>query len=280
MRSLGRTIPALITAAIAALVLAACGGSVSPGKAAVPGTPVTVFAASSLTDVMKDIGAAYAGQGHPSPVFNFAGTSELARQIENGAQADVFVSADEAWMNELVGKGMVDTSTRKTLLTNKLVLVSPADRPLRIEPRQGMALAAALRGGRLALADPDSVPAGRYAQAALKALDEWTSVEPLLVRTENVRAALRFVETGEAAAGVVYATDAKAAGDRVFVSGGFPEGSHPRITYPAAVLTGKRTPETEAFLDFLTSPAAGAVFKKAGFGLPAGSPAGANLPPS
>lgn len=260
-----------VLAGIAALALAACGGpkeaEAPAAPAAAPEAAVRVFAASSLTDVLKTIGDAYAAKGHPAPLFNFAASSELARQIEQGAEADMFLSADEQWMDYVAEKNLIDPATRASLLTNTLVLIAPADRPITIELKDGMNLKAALKGGKLVIANPDSVPAGKYAKEALEHFKAWTGVEKDTARAENVRAALRFVETGEAAAGIVYATDAKASGDKVVVAGQFPAGSHTPITYPAAIVAGKSDGPAKGFREFLTSPEAKTAFEAAGFGI-------------
>jgi molybdate transport system substrate-binding protein len=259
----------LILAAAAAGLLASCGPK--PQESATPPTApeaaVRVSAAASLTDVLKTIGDAWAAKGHPAPVFNFAASSELARQIEQGAEADMFFSADEDWMNYLAEKNLIDPATRASLLANKLVLIAPADRPITVELKQGLNLKAALKGGKLAIANPDSVPAGKYAKEALEFFGAWAGVEPETARAENVRAALRFVETGEAAAGIVYATDAKAAGDKVAVAAEFPAESHKPITYSVAILGGKGEGAAKGFKDFLASPEARSAFEAAGFGL-------------
>jgi len=252
---------------LAATLIASCGPAEAPKAAAAPETPVTVFAASSLTDVLKQVGEQFAAEGHPAPVFNFAASSELARQIEQGAGADVFVSADEAWMDYVADKNLIDDGSRKTLLTNTLVLVTPSDKPITIELSPSVDLAAALNGGKLAMGNPDSVPAGKYGKEALEKLGAWAGVEASVVRAENVRSALRFVEAGEAAAGIVYGTDAKAAGAKVAIAGTFPADSHTPITYPAAIIAGKETGSAEAFLQFLSSPKAAETFRAAGFGL-------------
>ncbi|MDP3492629.1 MAG: molybdate ABC transporter substrate-binding protein [Hyphomonadaceae bacterium] len=249
----------------AAALIASCGPAGAP-KAVAAETAVTVFAASSLTDVLKQLGEEYVTAGRPAPVFNFAASSELARQIEQGARADVFISADEAWMDYLADKSLIDAASRKTLLTNTLVLVAPSDKPIAIELMAGMDLAGALKGGKLAMANPESVPAGKYGKQALEKLGAWSAVEASVVRTENVRAALRFVEAGEAAAGIVYATDARAAGASVSVSGTFPADSHTPITYPAAIIVGQNAGSAAQFLAFLESDGARAIFERAGFG--------------
>lgn len=252
----------------AALALMSCGES-KPAETAAPAVeqPAVVFAAASLTDVLHTIGDLYVAKGHPEPKFSFAGSSALARQIEQGAVADVFVSADEEWMDYVAGKSLIDPATRHTLLTNTLVLVAPSKTPFTLTIGNGMDLAGALKGGKLALADPDSVPAGKYAKQALEHFGVWGAVDKSVARAENVRAALRFVETGAAAAGIVYATDAKAAGDSVLIVGEFPAGSHTPVTYPAASLTGKAEGSGKAFLEFLGSDEATKAFVDAGFGL-------------
>jgi molybdate transport system substrate-binding protein len=217
--------------------------------------------------VLKTIGDQYAAAGHPAPVLNFAASSELARQIEQGAEADVFISADEAWMDYLAERSLIDAATRATLLANTLVLIAPADKPIIVEIKQGMDLKAALKGGKLAIANPDSVPAGKYAKEALEHFGAWAGVDAETARAENVRAALRFVEQGEAAAGIVYATDAKAAGSAVTLVAAFPSDSHTPITYPAAVVAGKGEGPGKQFLAFLGSPDAESAFQRAGFGL-------------
>lgn len=248
------------------LLLSACGPKEEAAAPAAPEVAVRVAAASSLTDVMKTIGDAYAAAGHPAPVFSFAASSELARQVEQGAEADVFISADEAWMDYLAERNLIDPATRRTLLTNTLVLVAPTDRPMTLELAPGMNLKAALKGGKLAIGNPDSVPAGKYAKEALEKLGAWTAVEGDTARAENVRAALRFVETGEAAAGIVYGTDARASGDKVVVVGTFPADSHTPITYPAAAIANRPAGAAKGFLEYLASEPAKAAFGAAGFG--------------
>lgn len=246
----------------AALALAS---AVAGGAPAQTGErPVLVFAAASLTDALNELGDAYRAQGRRRPVFNFAASSVLARQIDQGAGADLFISADEPWMDYLAERRLIVTDSRVSFLSNRLALISPRDRPLRVDIGHGFDLHRALRGGRLALADPDSVPAGRYARAALQSLGVWTGVRGDVVRAENVRAALRFVELGEAAAGVVFLTDARASG-RVAIAGELPSWAHPRISYPMAAVRGGREAEARAFADFLQSETADSVFRRLGF---------------
>ena len=259
----------LALAVIAAAMIASCGPGEQPTEpaAAPPEAPVRVFAAASLTDVLKTIGDQYAAGGHPAPVLNFVASSELARQNEQGAEADMFISADEAWMDYLAERNLIDPATRVTLLTNTLVLIAPVDKPVTVELKQGVDLKSALAGGKLAIANPDSVPAGKYAKEALEHFGAWTSVEGETARAENVRAAMRFVEQGEAAAGIVYATDARAAGAAVTVVATFPPESHTPITYPAAIVAGKGEGPGKGFLAFLGAPEARSAFEAAGFGL-------------
>lgn len=259
----------LVFRALAALFAVAALAGCDAGKPE-PGTETKgalVFAAASLTDVMNTIGDRMAAAGKPVPRFSFAGSSALARQVESGVEADVFISADEEWMDYLANKSLIEPGSRRTLLTNTLVLAAPSGAPFQLDLKPGMDLAVALKGGKLSLAEPDSVPAGRYAKEALESLGAWSGVQSSVVRADNVRAALRYVETGDAAAGIVYATDALAAGDRVFVVGTFPQDSHTPVSYPAALLVGKAGGPGEEFLNFLNSEEARRVFQAAGFGV-------------
>jgi molybdate transport system substrate-binding protein len=245
--------------ALAALLAASTLAYAQPGERS-----VRVFAAASLTDVLNELSGAYQAAGHPRPVFNFAASSVLARQIDQGAEADLFVSADEPWMDYLAERRLIEAGTRVSFLSNRLVLIAPRAAPMNLRIAYGFDLHGALNGDRLAMADPDSVPAGRYGRAALQNLGIWSAVAGDVVRAENVRAALRFVELGEAGAGIVYLTDAQASND-VVVVGEFPAASHPRISYPMAVVRGGRTREATAFEAFLQSDLADAVFRRAGF---------------
>jgi len=223
-----------------------------------------VFAAVSLTEALTEVGEAYAKTGKSKPVFSFAASSALARQIESGAPARLFLSADEEWMDYLAQRQLIVAASRTSFLENTLVLVTPADRPLRLDIMPSFPLAPLLGGGKLSLADPTSVPAGRYAQAALESLGVWAAVEASVVRADNVRGALAFVERGEAAAGIVYATDA-ALTKRVAVTGTFPPSSHPPISYSLAIVAGHDGAAEGAFRDFLLGDAAKAVYGKYGF---------------
>lgn len=223
-----------------------------------------VLAAASLQESLEAAADAWAARGYPRPVLSFAGSSALARQIAAGAPADLFIAADEEWMDFVAAKGLIRPETRRAFLGNRLVLIAPAARPLRLAIRPGFPLARALGDGRLAMADPDAVPAGKYGREALTALGVWSDVASRLVRAENVRAALVLVERGEAAAGIVYATDARAS-KAVRVVGAFPPASHKPITYPIARLSTSADPQAEAFRRFLLSRQAHAIFTRYGF---------------
>jgi molybdate transport system substrate-binding protein len=226
---------------------------------------VTVFAAASLTDAMKDVSAKWAEAGHQPLRMSFGSSSTLARQIEQGAPANVFASADEKWMDYLADKKLIAYGTRKSLLGNDLVLVVAADNPKHVTIDKGFDLTGLLgANGRLATGDPAHVPVGIYAEQALKKLGMWDSISPRLARTEDVRAALLLVERGEAPAGIVYATDA-AASKAVMIAGTFPANSHDPVSYPFAVTKSGDTAEARALLGFLAGPSARAVFTQRGF---------------
>jgi molybdate transport system substrate-binding protein len=226
---------------------------------------VTVFAAASLTDAMKDISAKWAAAGHQPLRMSFGSSSTLARQIEQGAPANVFASADEKWMDYLADKKLIAADTRKDLLGNDLVLVVSADKPKHVTIDKSFDLMGLLGSdGRLATGDPAHVPVGIYAEQALKKLGMWDAVSPRLARTEDVRGALLLVERGEAPAGIVYATDA-AVSKAVMIAGTFPADSHDPVSYPFAVTKAGDTQEARALLGFLTSPPARAVFVQRGF---------------
>lgn len=230
-----------------------------------PAPPVTVFAAASLTDAIRDVSAAWASQGNPPLRTSFSSSSTLARQIEQGAPANVFASADERWMNYLAERGLIVPETRRSLLGNRLVLVVPKDRARTVTVGRDLDLNALLgQNGRLATGDPAHVPVGLYAREALIFLGLWDKVEPRLARADDVRAALLLVERGEAPAGIVYATDA-AASLGVAVAGMFPENTHERITYPFAVVRANDTPQARALMAFLQTDTARAIFVRRGF---------------
>lgn len=245
-------------------VLALAVGMFSEVRAAAQNRGPLVLAAASLQESLSAAADAWAAKGHARPTLSFAASSALARQVLSGARADLFISADEPWMEEVARKGLLQPRSRTIFVRNRLVLVAPAARPLRLKIGRGFPLARALGAGRLAMADPASVPAGRYGQQALTNLGVWASVAPRIVRAENVRAALALVERGEAAAGVVYATDAMAS-RRVQTVGTFPAASHAPITYPAALLSTAQSPDAAAFLRFLLSREGQAIFRRHGF---------------
>lgn len=235
-----------------------------PVRAEVPQRPeLLVFAATSLTEALGELARNWEASSGTRIKLSFAASSLLARQIEAGSPADVFISADQEWMDYLATRGLIATSTRRDLAGNTLVLIAPADSNLRLEISQGFALAEALRGGRLSIADPDTVPAGRYAHAALASLGVWRQVRDHLARADNVRGALNFVARGETPLGIVYATDAWIARD-VRIVATFPGNSHPEITYPAAA-TATAASEALDFLAYLAGAEAGALWKKHGF---------------
>ena len=226
---------------------------------------VTVMAAASLTDALKDVSVAWAKAGHKPLLMSFGSSSTLARQIEQGAPANVFASADEKWMDYLATRKLIAADTRKDLLGNDLVLVVPATKPQHVTIAPGFDLLGMLGSdGRLSVGDPAHVPAGIYAEQALKKLGMWDGIQPRLARAEDVRAALRFVELGEAPAGIVYATDA-AISKGVSVAGTFPASSHDPVTYHFAVVKTGDTPEARALMTFLASPPARAIFLRRGF---------------
>lgn len=227
-----------------------------------------VFAASSLTDALEAAADVYAASGQPKPTLSFAASSALARQIERGAPAEVFLSADEAWMDYLAERNLVDPTTRRVLLGNRIVLISPRQVPFLISIEQNFPLGQKLAGRALAMADPDSVPAGRYAKLALETLGVWSEVEALVVRAESARAALAIVARGEAAAGIVYETDALATPAVMTVST-FPENSHPPVIYSLALVGSSPSRAARAFRAFLHGPEATAVFRRFGFLVPA-----------
>jgi molybdate transport system substrate-binding protein len=226
---------------------------------------LTVFAAASLTDAMKDVSALWTKAGHPPLSLSFGASSTLARQIEQGAPAALFASADEKWMDYLAQKNLIAADTRKDLLGNDLVLVVPAEKPMHVTLGPDFDLLGLLgANGRLATGDPAHVPVGIYAEQALKKLGWWDKVAPRLASTEDVRAALLLVERGEAPAGIVYATDA-AVSKAVMVAGTFPASSHDPVAYPFAVVKAHDTPEARALLTFLAGSQAREVFVRRGF---------------
>lgn len=256
-----KVIFAALTVGLCAL-LAACGTHTERQAEKGP----VVLAAASLQESMEAAADDWAEYGHPRPILSFAGSSALARQIDSGAPGDLFVSADKDWMDDVAKSGHIKPATRRTLLGNSIVLIGPAgsgNADANVLENSDQFLAA-LGGGRLAMADPDAVPAGKYGKAALESLSLWDRVQGKVASAENVRAAMALVERGQAPLGIVYATDA-AASDKVRVLATFPDSSHPPILYPAAILATSSNADAEGFLDYLASERGQSVFKRFGF---------------
>jgi molybdate transport system substrate-binding protein len=238
--------------------------AITPARAQTAET-LLVFAAASLTDAMQDVGKLWEATGEKRIRFNFAASSTLARQLEQGAAPDLFASADQQWMDWAQARALIATDTRRTLLGNRLVLVAPADSVPSVTIAPGMDLPALLGPrGRLAVGDPTHVPAGIYARQALSSLGIWAAIEPRLARADNVRSALLLVERGEAPLGIVYATDAAAARG-VRVAATFPAGLTPPITYPFAVTRAGDSETARRLMAFLATPAALEAFARRGF---------------
>jgi molybdate transport system substrate-binding protein len=244
----------------AGLVLAAALGWPSIARA----EQITVFAAASLATALAEIEAAFeAATGHDL-VVSLAGSSALARQIQQGAPADIFISASTDWMDLVEADGLLEPGTRFDLLGNSIVLIAHGRDAEQIDISPGLDLSGLLGEGRLAMALVDAVPAGIYGKAALQSLGIWDAVAPSVAQSDNVRAALALVATGEAPLGIVYATDGAAEAD-VTVIGTFPADTHPPIVYPVADLANRDFPAEAEFLEFLRSPAARAAFERQGF---------------
>jgi molybdate transport system substrate-binding protein len=251
--------PVLVTAVVAATPFSASAHGDS--------SAVTVFAAASLKNAMDAVIAAFTARTKIPARPSYGASSALARQIEQGAPADVFVSADVDWMDDLAKHKLIQAPSRRNLISNHLALIAPSDSKINLPIAPGMPLAAALGSDRLAVAGPD-VPAGKYAQASLTALGVWSSVEGRLARAENVRSALAFVSRGETPLGIVYDTDARVE-PKVRVVGLFPDSSHPPIVYPIALVEGSRSSGAAAFIHFAEGPEARAIFARFGFVSPA-----------
>ena len=231
---------------------------------------LVVFAAASLKTALDEIAAAWSKEtGKPAPRISYAASSALAKQMEQGAPADMFISADLDWMDYVEKKDLIRKDTRFNLLGNKIVLIAPRDSRTTVAVKQGVDLAKALNsekgaGGKLAMANVEAVPAGKYGKAALEKLGAWDGVKGNVAQAENVRAALLLVARGEAPLGIVYATDA-AAEPNVKIVGEFPADSHPPIIYPAALAKEPKSPDAKAFLDMLKSSKARPAFERQGF---------------
>lgn len=247
---------------LAAAVLLLTAPLGSPAHA--QGSNVVVFAAASLKNALDAVNAQWQNETGKRASISYAASSALARQIEQGAPAHVYVSADLAWMDYLAQKKLIRPETRFNLLGNRIVLIAPVDKARSVDIGPGFDLATVLGDGRLAMANVDAVPAGRYGKAALQTLGVWKSVAGRIAQAENVRAALVLVSRGEAPAGIVYQTDA-AADPNVKVIGTFPPDSHPPIIYPAALTATADNPDAAAFLAYLKSAAAKPLFEAQGF---------------
>jgi molybdate transport system substrate-binding protein len=232
--------------------------------ASAQGKELVVFAAASLKTALDAINQRFEHDAARKVTASYAASSALAKQIEAGAPADIFISADLDWMDYLARKSLIQPQTRFNLLANKLVLIAPADSKLSIEIGENFPLAKALGDGRLAMADPNAVPAGKYGKASLEALGVWTSVAAKIAPAENVRAALLYVARRETPLGIVYQTDA-AAEPGVKIVGTFPDNTHPPIIYPAALTASASNPDAASYLAFLKSPAARSLFQDQGF---------------
>jgi molybdate transport system substrate-binding protein len=225
---------------------------------------VNVFAAASVREVIEALARDFQGRTHDRVIASFAGSNALARQIEAGAPAEIFISADADWADHVAARGL--SASRRDVAGNGLVLIAPASSGLRVRVAPQFPLAAGLDGGRLAIANPESVPAGKYARAALVSLGVWDSVKDRLAPAENVRAALSFVARGETPLGIVYRTDALA-DPRVRIAGAFPAESHPSIVYPMLLLKGAK-PAASAFADYVASSEARETWSRFGFAPP------------
>jgi molybdate transport system substrate-binding protein len=246
----------------AALLTLLCAGNSGPARADSP--DLLVFAAASLKTALDEINTLWHERTSKRAAISYAASSALAKQIEQGAPADVFISADEDWMDYLAKRKLIRLETRSDLLGNRLVLISPKGADLQVNIVPGFPLLSLLGQGRLAMANTDAVPAGKYGRAALEALGVWDSVKGRIVQAENVRAALLLVARGEAPLGIVYESDA-VSDPSVTRVGTFPENTHPRIVYPIAVTSDSTKPAAYAFVDMLKTPEAHAVFEEQGF---------------
>jgi molybdate transport system substrate-binding protein len=224
---------------------------------------ITVFAAASLTNALQELGDTFTKDSSTPVRFSFAASSALARQIENGSRADMFFSADLEWMDYLESRKLIQPATRHDVVGNQLVLIAPADSKIVLKIQPHFALAATLGKGRLATGDPDSVPVGRYAHEALANLGVWDEVSARLVRADSVRSALAFVDRGEAALGIVYATDALI-DKKVRVVDAFPAATHMPIVYPVALTIGAKA-DAAKFLAYIRGPAGSVAFQHYGF---------------
>jgi len=227
-------------------------------------TKLVIFAAASLKDALDEVNVVYQRDKGQETTVSYAASSTLAKQIEAAAPADIFISADLDWMDYLAKKNLIKPDTRANLLGNQLVLIAPANSSIKLDIAKNFPLAQGLGNGRLAIADPSAVPAGKYGKAALEALGVWSSVADRLAPAENVRATLLLVSRGEAPLGIVYRTDA-ASDKAVKIVGVFPADTHPAIIYPIAVVATSTNPGAAGYVAFLRSPTARPIFEKQGF---------------
>lgn len=260
MRMERRTLLKYLGAAAAAVWI----GAVPLAQPAAAAEKVTVFAAASLKNALDAVNAAWQKEAGKETTVSYAASSALAKQIEAGAPADVFISADLAWMDYVGEKKLIKEDTRANLLGNRIVLVTGKQDAAPVDIKQGFDLKGLLGDEKLAMGAVDSVPAGKYGKAALEKLGVWSSVEKNVAGGENVRAALLLVSKGEAPYGIVYKTDA-AADKGVTVVGTFPEDSHPPIVYPISITAESKNPDAAAYVEFVKSAEAAALFEAQGF---------------
>jgi molybdate transport system substrate-binding protein len=247
------------------IALAAIGSCLLPSLAiAADAKRPLIFAAASLKDALDAVNAAWTKESGKTATISYAASSVLAKQIEQGAPADLFISADLDWMDYLAERKLIKPETRFNLLGNTLVLIAPKESKIEAKIAPGFPLASLIGDGHLAMANTDSVPAGKYGKAALEKLGVWEAVKDKIVQAENVRAALLLVSRGEAPLGIVYGTDAKS-DPKVKVLDTFPEDTHPPIVYPVAVLAAAKNADAGAFADYLKSAAAKSLFEAQGF---------------
>ena len=249
---------------LALIAAAALTWSAGALPAAAQGKDVVVFAAASLKNALDEIAGQWQRETGKKAVISYAASNTLIKQIEQGAPADIFISADLDWMDYGQQKGLIKPDTRSNLLGNRLVLIAPKDSNMSVNIQPGFDLTALLKGGRLAMGNVDAVPAGKYGKASLEKLGVWVSVKEKIAQAENVRAALLLVARGEAPLGIVYQTDA-ASDPSVKIVGTFPENTHPPIIYPIALRKESTNPDAQAFLNYLKSAAARPAFERQGF---------------
>lgn len=253
-----RTILGLAAACLAGLPSATGTAQAQPKE-------LVIFAAASLKNALDEAAAAWAREtGKPAPKISYAASNVLAKQLEQGAPADLFLSADLDWMDYAAGKNLIRPETRVSLLANRIALIAPADSTATVTLAPGVDLSAALGQGRLAMGNVDSVPAGKYGKAALEKLGGWNKIKDKVAQADNVRAALLLVSRGEAPLGIVYTTDA-AADPKVKVIATFPQETHPPIVYPVAMTRDSSHPDAAAFLAHLRGAGPRAAFEKQGF---------------